>query len=174
MKSLPGSIRTTRACVSMLAPRSEESRASVFTRSSAERMPVEGTFQGRRGRNVRLPLSHSFAVQQAQPRNTILSAIFGQLLEFLDLMGVGGYDQFPAIPMRNVILSAECVQLPIALHAQPRFQGILRIINTGMDHAAVPRTGCHSQIRRLFHQERRPPTAAIPPTLRRSQPLLRR
>ncbi len=53
---------------------------------------------------------------------------------------------------------AELIRKAIAFHAKPRLQRILRIVDAGVIHAAVARTGGHPQLGKLLDKKNVLPT----------------
>ena len=48
---------------------------------------------------------------------------------------------------------AELLRQAVALDAEPRFHGVLRVVNAGMDDTAVATACRHAQLRQCFKQE---------------------
>jgi hypothetical protein len=65
---------------------------------------------------------------------------------------VGGDDELAATCEGNVVLRTEFVEAVAAFHAQARLQRSGRIVNAGVDHAAVVRAGGASDLGRAFEQ----------------------
>src|SRR5258708_28803823 len=51
------------------------------------------------------------------------------------------------------MLGAELIHQPVAGDAQPCLEGVFRIVDAGMNHAAVARAGSHAQLGVLLNKE---------------------
>ena len=79
--------------------------------------------------------------QQAQVRHTVGGGALLNGAQFIDLGGAGGHDQLAAALVADAALRAVVVQHLPALHAQPRLQRTLRVVNAGVNHFAVAGAG---------------------------------
>src|SRR5207245_4060762 len=86
---------------------------------------------------VRLDLAELVRVQPAQARYAVGGSPALELLQPQKLAGVGGDDQLAATLGRDAALVAVVVQLPGALHAQPRLQRAGRVVDALVDDAGV-------------------------------------
>ena len=134
------SVRRARApCRAARRPRARRrGGAARGPAPSARRTPVDGESQRRDGGDVRLALR----ARTRRPRSARSLTPFAQpdreqLLERRHLRRVGGDDQLAGPRVRNVVLRAERVQPIAPLDAQPRLQRSGRIVDAGVNDAAV-------------------------------------
>src|SRR5260370_8465800 len=89
----------------------------------------------------------------AQPLDSVVFPSLFQRDEFRRLMRVGCDYQLSGVPMRDVVFGAEFVGEAIAFQAVARLERVFRIVDAGVDHAAVARAGSHPELGKLFDEE---------------------
>ena len=110
-------------------------------------------FQRGGGFDVRLAGAHRGAVHDAQSRDAVGAAVFGEAFEVRYLLRVVDHHKLAAIPVRHMVRGAEFVQHPVARHAQARFERAGRIVDARMDHAAVARARAHAELGHLLDEK---------------------
>src|ERR1700680_3118946 len=101
-------------------------------------------------------------IYQAQAFYAVRAAIFGQMFERRFLPAAVRYHEFSAIPVRHVVRGAEIVQQPVARDAQPRLERAGRVIDAGMNHAAIARARSHPEFRHLLDEKNVAPALRPP------------
>ena len=94
-------------------------------------------------RRVRLALANERFIHERQ-LHAVRAPALEKRLELRHLRGAGRDDQFSAAPVRHAVARAELVQPIAPLHAQPRLERSLRIVDARVDHAAVVRARLHA------------------------------
>ncbi len=102
-------------------------------------MPVLGRVQGGHAAAVRLDLSDLLRAHAPQSRHSVLVAAALELVEATELALIAGDDQLAAAFVAHALAFAQLVQLPRALHAQPRLQRPRPVVDARVHHTAVAR-----------------------------------
>src|ERR1700674_5996356 len=117
-----------------------------------------GDVQGGDTLDVWLTRPDFVSADQPKPFDPVLFPALLQRDEFGFLVRIDADDKLPAVAKRNIVFLAEFVREAIALNAQPRFQGILRVINARVVYAAIARAGSHAQLWKLLDKKNVLPT----------------
>ncbi len=112
-----------------------------------------GNFQRGHAGDVRLACVNCGGVNDAHAGDAVGFAAALQVFQFRGLVGIGGDEEFSRAAMGNVVGGAEFVGQAVAFEAVARFEGIFRVVEAGMDHAAVARAGGHAGTRKGFDEE---------------------
>src|SRR5579883_1625288 len=113
-----GSSAVTRACGTRLAPRSAARRAKARTKSSAERMPVEGTSSAA----VPLARANFGSGNEAKAFDSIFLAALLQREQLRLFLGLRRNDELPRMAVRDVVPLAKFIIETVAFHAEARLQ----------------------------------------------------
>src|SRR4030088_2987905 len=95
---------------------------------------------------MRLACANLRRPDETQALNTILDTALIQRFE-RGLLAIRSQHQLPRAAVRHRISVAESERQLVTRQAMAGFQGVRRIINSGMHHAAVSRAGGHSYAR---------------------------
>jgi hypothetical protein len=123
--------------------------------------------EGGHGRHVRFAASDLVAADELQIAGAVGQPALSERVERTDLVIVSRDDQLAAPRMGDVVLAAELVEERPALDRQARFEGVRRIVDAGVDDAAVVRAGLepvaavalddrHAPRRRQLGRDRQP------------------
>ena len=103
----------------------------------------------------RFAVADELAIDQREPFDPVVLALALQRLEGAQFVVVAGDDQLAAAFVRDLMLGAKRIQLAASLHAQPRLERALRVVEAGVDDAAVVRAGVQAGTRMaLEHADR--------------------
>ena len=119
-----------------------DSCQGAHQRLSLDRAAV-GRPQGGLRPDVRLALAHEPRVDQRQVLDAVGSTSPFQLLQLADLLFISRDNQLAALPMRHVVGAAEFVQQVAPLDRQPSLQRAGRIVDPGVNDAAVVGAAFH-------------------------------
>src|SRR5260370_14630342 len=108
--------------------------------------------------NVRFAFANLIRADQPQSCNAVFLATLLQCRELLHLVNIRGHHQLSAMAKRHIVFRAKFIGEAIALHAEPRLERILRIVNSGMIYTAVARAGGHAQLWKLLDEKNVLPT----------------
>jgi len=112
-----------------------------------------GNFESGHAGDVRLAGANGGGVKDAHAGDAVGFAAALEIFQFGGLVGVGGDEEFSGAAMGNVVGGAEFVGEAIAFEAVARFEGVSRVVEAGMDHAAVARAGGHAGFGKRFDEK---------------------
>src|SRR4051812_9858341 len=87
----------------------------------------------------RLAGADEVAIDEREPLDAILPTFPLEPFERRAFVLVTCHDQLAATDVRHLILGAELIQLTASFHAKPGLERTSRVIEAGVDHAAVVR-----------------------------------
>ena len=106
---------------------------------------------------VRLQRQRLGLREQLQITHAVGGCALADGTQLVHLRRAGGDYQLAAAPVRDAAFGAVAVQKLFPLHAQPRLEGTLRVVDARVDHLAVARAGGGAEaFRRLQHQHLAP------------------
>ena len=152
---------TTRASRSSTAPAASPRRSSVRTSASASTRPVFGDHSAARARTCGSRCWMKSAPTTSRPSRAIGLAERGDRLDRGNLVLVDRDDQLAAALVGHAVLGAEAVQPAGSLDAQLGLQRPGRVVESGVDHAAVVRARLDPGPRVLFGDRGRVPREAM-------------
>ena len=106
---------------------------------------------------VRLQRQRLGLREQLQVIHAVAGCALADGTQLVHLRRAGGDYQLAAAPVRDAAFGAVAVQKLFPLHAQPRLERPLRVVDARVDHLAVARAGGGAEaFRRLQHQHLAP------------------
>src|SRR5262249_35422326 len=107
----------------------------------------------RSANDMRFAFANFLRANQAKTFDAVLLAAALQGREVGFLMRIGGHHQLAAVAMRNTVFGAKFVEQAVAFDAVARLQRILRVVDTGVNHAAVAGAGGHAELGELLDEK---------------------
>src|ERR1700687_298745 len=101
---------------------------------------------GLAGANVR-------RTDKAQAFDAVVFPALLQRRPFLFFVRIAGHHEVPRVAEWHVVFPAKFVGEPVTFDAEASLQRILRIVDAGMDYAAVARTGRHAELGKLLDEK---------------------
>src|SRR5215469_5889023 len=115
--------------------------------------------QGRRALHVWFFGEDLLRINEPQAFDPIFPALSKERLEFGLLASVFRHDEFPRCPMGHAVAFAELLGQAISLNTMTSFPGIGRVVDAGVDDAAVAGARGHAKLGILLHEEHVLPAA---------------
>src|SRR5208282_5124391 len=92
-------------------------------------------------------------VQNLQALDTVFLAFFQEGVELGFFLLRFSDDKFTGGAVRNIVLGAKFLGQTIAFHTVAGFPGISRVVDTGVDDAAIARAGGHPELGILLDEK---------------------
>ena len=109
--------------------------------------------QGRIPAHMRFSITDFLRINYLQSFDPIFLALLKQRQELRLFLPGFCDDQFSGSAVGNTVLGTKFLCQAISLHTVASLPGICRIVDAGMDDAAVARAGRHAEFRELLNQE---------------------
>src|SRR6266851_5244959 len=103
--------------------------------------------------DVRLAGTNLVGADEAQAFDTVLLVILFQRVQGGFFVRVSGYDEFSGVAEGDIVFGAELIHQAVAFDAEAGFEGIFRVVDAGVNDAAVARAGDHAELGILLDEE---------------------